>query len=147
MVVALLLALVIVCVVCAMCLIALNTLYSPNNYFTLSHPCASCVYILKLRKPWTHHVKSRKACHLDSANANGANAICRRLALANVTDNKLGTDQEHWYYRLIGCGDMGCGDRGKYSSEYLIDELPFFQLKRSLYLYCQSKSAEIFNLK
>ena len=70
------------------------------------------------------------------------------LAHANVTDDKLGPDQEHWYYRLIGCGDMGRGDRGKdSSSEYLIDVLPFFQLKWSLHLYCQSKSAEVFNLK
>lgn len=26
---------------------------------------------------------------------------------ANVTDDKLGPDNPHWYYRLIGCGSMG----------------------------------------
>lgn len=57
------------------------------------------------------------------------------LAHANVTDEHLGPDQPHWYYRLIGCGLMGhdgsC-DRG--ASEYLYDELPFFQPKKSLYI-------------
>lgn len=50
------------------------------------------------------------------------------LQHANVTDEKTTPDQPHWYYRLIGCGltgpDGSC-DRG--SSEYLYDELPFFQ--------------------
>lgn len=50
------------------------------------------------------------------------------LTYANVTDDKTTPDQPHWYYRLIGCGltgsDGSC-DRG--SSEYLFDELPFFQ--------------------
>mmetsp|Transcript_34945 Transcript_34945/g.52776 ORF Transcript_34945/g.52776 Transcript_34945/m.52776 type:complete len:298 (-) Transcript_34945:967-1860(-) len=48
------------------------------------------------------------------------------LKHANTTDDNLGPDKEHWYYRLIGCGDLGqdC-DRG--SSEYLYDELRFFQ--------------------
>jgi hypothetical protein len=55
---------------------------------------------------------------------------------ANVTDDSLlGPDNPHWYYRLIGCGLMGndgsC-DRG--ASEYLYDELPFFQPKESLYI-------------
>lgn len=48
------------------------------------------------------------------------------LAKANKTH--VGAEEEHWYFRLIGCGYMdtsgGC-DRG--SSEYLFDEMPFFQ--------------------
>ena len=48
------------------------------------------------------------------------------LGHANVTDDKLGPDHEHWYFRLIGCGGMG-RDCDKDSSEYLFDELPFFQ--------------------
>lgn len=51
---------------------------------------------------------------------------------ANVSDDKLGPDKEHWYYRLIGCGGKGTCDEG--SSEYLFDELPFFQPKPSLYM-------------
>ena len=47
------------------------------------------------------------------------------LEKANVTDDKLGPEQPHWYYRLIGCGLLGRCDKG--SSEYLYDELTFFQ--------------------
>ena len=44
---------------------------------------------------------------------------------ANTTDDKLGPDMPHWYYRLIGCGAQGRCDKD--SSEYLFDEMPFFQ--------------------
>lgn len=59
------------------------------------------------------------------------------LQYANVTDeNLLGPNAKHYYYRLIGCGlphaDGSC-DKG--SSEYLFDELSFFQPKKGdLYL-------------
>jgi len=58
------------------------------------------------------------------------------LEKANQTDDSLlGPDMPHWYFRLIGCGETGpegqC-DRG--SSEYLFDELPFFQPKENLYM-------------
>jgi hypothetical protein len=53
------------------------------------------------------------------------------LAHANVTDDKLGPNNPHWYFRLIGCGNMGentaDGSCDKGSSEWLFDELPFFQ--------------------
>mmetsp|Transcript_3149 Transcript_3149/g.6369 ORF Transcript_3149/g.6369 Transcript_3149/m.6369 type:complete len:610 (+) Transcript_3149:281-2110(+) len=64
------------------------------------------------------------------------------LKHANVTDDNLGPDNPHWYFRLIGCGAMGKGtedgscDKG--SSEWLFDELTFFQPRtgdeRSFYL-------------
>lgn len=55
---------------------------------------------------------------------------------ANLTDaSKLAPDQPHYYFRLIGCGEMdahgGCDDA---SSEYLFDELTFFQPRPSLYI-------------
>mmetsp|Transcript_3795 Transcript_3795/g.7259 ORF Transcript_3795/g.7259 Transcript_3795/m.7259 type:complete len:552 (+) Transcript_3795:212-1867(+) len=53
---------------------------------------------------------------------------------ANVTDDKLGPDMEHWYFRLIGCGEMG-RNCDKDSSEYLFDELPFFQPRDGNPLY------------
>ena len=57
------------------------------------------------------------------------------LKHANVTDDQLGPDKPHWYYRLIGCGLMGnTGNCDRGSSEYLYDELPFFQPKASLYI-------------
>jgi hypothetical protein len=45
------------------------------------------------------------------------------LSHANVTG--IRNDQDHWYYRLIGCGAFRNCD--KHSSEYLFDELPFFK--------------------
>ena len=60
------------------------------------------------------------------------------LQHANVTtqSGQLGPDQPHWYYRLIGCGaGMGAdGSCDQFSSEYLFDELPFLQPKKSLYI-------------
>jgi hypothetical protein len=55
---------------------------------------------------------------------------------ANVTDfNKLGSDQPHRYFRLIGCGETGPqGECDARSSEYLFDELTFFQPKPNLYM-------------
>jgi len=49
------------------------------------------------------------------------------LEHADAPDDKLGPDNPHWYYRLIGCGEMGNCDRD--SSEYLFDEIPNFQPK------------------
>lgn len=63
---------------------------------------------------------------------------------ANVTDDKLGPDKPHWYFRLIGCG-IGMGNDGhcdRSSSEYLFDELPFFQPKSDL-LYMVDHEAQM----
>lgn len=50
------------------------------------------------------------------------------LDKANVTDDMSAPNKPHWYYRLIGCGLTGPdGSCDKGSSEYLYDELPFFQ--------------------
>ena len=54
------------------------------------------------------------------------------LTNANTTDDKLGPEQDHWYFRLIGCG--GYKDCDKQSSEFLFDELPYFRPKESLYI-------------
>lgn len=50
---------------------------------------------------------------------------------ANVTDPELTQpDKDHWYFRLIGCGETGPeGECDHGASEYLFDELPFFQPK------------------
>ena len=56
---------------------------------------------------------------------------------ANVTDQTLlSPDHSHWYFRLIGCGETGpLGECDKGASEYLFDELTFFQPKHGgLYL-------------
>jgi len=56
------------------------------------------------------------------------------LSHANITDeSKLGPDMEHWYYRLIGCGAQIKGCRK--DSEYLFDELAFFQPRKDNDLY------------
>jgi hypothetical protein len=63
---------------------------------------------------------------------------------ANVTDEELGPDKPHWYYRLIGCGETGPkGSCDAGSSEYLFDELPFFQPKPSLYIVRPEKQKGI----
>ena len=50
-------------------------------------------------------------------------------------DDITGPDKDHWYFRLIGCGLTGQdGSCDKGSSEYLFDELPFFQPVNNLYL-------------
>jgi len=58
------------------------------------------------------------------------------LSHANLTEGEsVGSHDPHYYYRLIGCGESspeGRCDKG--SSEYLFDELPFFQPKESLYI-------------
>ena len=57
------------------------------------------------------------------------------LSHANVTDDLLGPDQPHWYFRLIGCGETGPeGQCDVGSSEYLYDELSFFQPRPTLYV-------------
>ena len=44
---------------------------------------------------------------------------------ANVTDDKLGPNDPHWYFKLMGCGaGPPCA---AVLSEFLFDELPFFQ--------------------
>merc|ERR1712032_450825 len=56
------------------------------------------------------------------------------LSHANTTDSsKLTPDEEHWYFRLIGCGKMGKCDRE--SAEFLFDELSFFQPRHENNLY------------
>lgn len=63
---------------------------------------------------------------------------------ANVTDDELGPDKPHWYYRLIGCGETGpTGTCDSGSSEYLFDELPFFQPKPNLYIVRPEKQKGI----
>lgn len=58
------------------------------------------------------------------------------LTHANLTDGEaVGIHDPHYYYRLIGCGEespLGKCDKG--SSEYLFDELTFFQPKENLYM-------------
>lgn len=49
------------------------------------------------------------------------------LGHANVTDEKLGKDNPHWYFQLMGCGTKQGGSCDKASSEWLFDELTFFQ--------------------
>jgi hypothetical protein len=54
---------------------------------------------------------------------------------AEVNEDPAGPNQDHWYFRLIGCGLTGPdGSCDKGSSEYLFDELPFFQPEDNLYL-------------
>lgn len=100
-----------------------RTEYSPNNHF---------MYWMKPRK---QNIRD----HLVPEDWKPPTEMLRMpysewLQHANVTDDMLGPDMEHWYFRLIGCGEMG-RDCDKDSSEYLFDELPFFQPKDGNPLY------------
>jgi Uncharacterized conserved protein len=100
-----------------------RTEYSPNNHF---------MYWMKPRKK---NIKD----HTVPEDWKPPTEMMRMpfsewLQHANVTDDKLGPDMEHWYFRLIGCGEMG-RNCDKDSSEYLFDELPFFQPKDGNPLY------------
>jgi hypothetical protein len=67
------------------------------------------------------------------------------LQHANVPKEALAPEKPRWYFRLIGCGNFR-GDvcrNGDYGSEYLLDELPFFQPKEGLYLVEPDKQAGI----
>lgn len=109
-----------------------RTEYSPNNHF-MYWLKPSPKQMAKLRK------RDKKEGHVTiPSNWSQPTEMMRMtytdwLEHANVTEeSKLGPDNPHWYYRLIGCGSMGDCDRG--SSEYLFDELVFFQPKEGLYL-------------
>ena len=117
-----------------------RTEYSPNNHFMYWVPPAKqkkkhnqvppqkklrmgkAAYAVKKPDNWTQPTEMMRMRYADW------------LRHANVTDDKLGPDQPHWYYRLIGCGAMGDGKCDADSSEYLFDELPWFQPKHSLYV-------------
>ena len=52
-----------------------------------------------------------------------------------ATGDVVGPDDPHYYFRLIGCGETGPeGECDRGSSEYLFDELPFFQPRETLYV-------------
>ena len=59
---------------------------------------------------------------------------------ANVTDDKLGPNDPHWYFKLIGCGaGRSCS---AVRSEFLFDELPFFQPRDESTLYLKEPSMQ-----
>ena len=66
------------------------------------------------------------------------------ISKANQTDeSKLGPNNPHWYYRLIGCGKGMSKSCDPNSSENLFDELPFFQPKHNLYMVHPSQQKGI----
>ena len=57
------------------------------------------------------------------------------ISKANQTDeSKLGPNNPHWYYRLIGCGKNVSKSFDPNNSEILFDELLFFQQKHNLHM-------------
>jgi hypothetical protein len=92
-----------------------RTEYSPNNHFMYwNKPKRKAVENHIIEKDWKPPTEMSRM------------SFSNWLEHANVTDDKLGSDNEHWYFRLIGCGEMG-KSCDKDSSEYLFDELSFFQ--------------------
>lgn len=101
-----------------------RTEYSENNHFMYwAHPRKKDKENNKVPEDWeppTEMLRMRYAEWLEHANI--------------TDDSQLGPDMEHWYFRLIGCGAMG-KDCDKGSSEYLFDELAFFQPREDNELY------------
>lgn len=90
-----------------------RTEYSPNNHF---------MYWMKPRKKNREQVPEDWEPPTEMLRM----PYSEWLSHANITDEEmLGPEMEHWYFRLIGCGGMGGCDKD--SSEYLFDELAFFQ--------------------
>ena len=101
-----------------------RTEYSPNNHFMYFVPPPKNKRLRQKRQmnhivppDWTAPTKLIRMSYMEW------------LQHANVTDDTLlGPDHPHWYYRLIGCGMTGNdGSCDTESSEYLFDELTFFQ--------------------
>jgi hypothetical protein len=125
-----------------------RTEFSPNNHFMYWVPPRKNQGLkappdrVRLRpKPHLHFVE--KPANWTQPTEMMRMVYADWLLHANVSDSRLGPDMPHWYYRLIGCGEMGHGDCDKDSSEYLFDELPFFQPKSSLYIVDPSRQRGI----
>jgi hypothetical protein len=89
--------------------------WSKDNHFLFTNPNQDAA---KQPKGWKEPTRMIRMTYADW------------LSHANVTDESLlaGPDQPHWYFRLIGCGETGPhGECDSGSSEYLFDELTFFQ--------------------
>jgi hypothetical protein len=100
-----------------------RTEYSPNNHFMYwNRPNKRKFpkgYDLEKWKPPTEMMRT---------------TFKEWLGHANVTDETLlGPDHEHWYYRLIGCGELENCETNP--SEFLFDELSFFQPRDDNKLY------------
>ena len=107
-----------------------RTEYSPNNHFMYwMNPKAGA----KRRKEKMDLAKVNTPNDWESPTKLMRMPYAEWLSHANVTDDQVGPDMEHWYFRLIGCGEMGNCDRD--SSEYLFDELAFFQPREENELY------------
>ncbi len=119
-----------------------RTEYSPNNHFMYWVPPPKNnndkIINSKLRKGLNKNAPPRSRVEKPDNWTQPTEMMRMRYAdwlrHANVTndDAQLGPDQPHWYYRLIGCGYMSDGKCDTDSSEYLFDELPWFQPKEAL---------------
>jgi Cupin-like domain len=108
-----------------------RTEYSENNHFMYYVPPPKNK---RIRRGMKDNNKNGKSNNIVPAGWKAPTQLLRMsymewLHHANITDDTLlGPDHPHWYYRLIGCGGTGNdGSCDTESSEYLFDELTFFQ--------------------
>ena len=99
-----------------------ETEYSETNHFTFwSSSLAQYHRQQKMDDGWKEPTKKVQL------------SFSKWLQHANDKDKNVHRpDEPHWYFRLNACGSAkGCADL---PSEFLFDELPFFQPKKSLYM-------------
>ena len=113
--------------------------YNKNNHFLFATPAGgNGVRAKRAQEKRLAKLKDNQGRHAQLQNEAMVAETLRMtygdwLKHANVTN--VGPDDEHWYFRLIGCGFMGAdGDCDYGSTEALFDELPFFQPKANLYI-------------
>jgi hypothetical protein len=97
--------------------------YSKNNHFMFALPPSAQKMEDKTPKGWKEPTKLTRMSYKSW------------LGHANVSSDHVKPSDPHWYFRLIGCGALandGSCDGG--ASEFLFDELPYFQPKKNLYI-------------
>jgi hypothetical protein len=109
-----------------------QTEYSENNFFMYATPTSKKKHHGRMRSTnkkvpegWKEPTSMRYMSYKSW------------MEKANVTDEDLGPDKPHWYFRLYSAATE---KHEKHSSDFLFDELPFFQPKQSLYIVEQDEN-------
>lgn len=119
-----------------------RTEYNTNNHFLFQMPPGGASGMRGLSKATQDKLNNLEDNHGRKAHLQNEEMIPKSIRMSYKTwlqhanaSKAVSSNEEHWYYRLIGCGYMapdGSCDAG--STEALFDELPYFQPKANLYV-------------